>query len=66
MYQVYIKKDTGFDQKQLIGEFKDYDRAQEKIEAELAKNENLKYVIEEISGSVDIYGELITTVVEEN
>ncbi len=66
MYQVYIKKDTGFDPKHLIGEFKDFDKASEKIQNELAKNKDLKYVIEETTGRVDNYGELIATVVEEN
>lgn len=66
MYQVYIKKDTGFDSKKLIGEFSDYDKATEKIEAELAKDKDIKYVIEETSGHVDSYGELLTTVVDEN
>jgi len=63
MYKVYIK--TGLDRKK-IGEFRDFDEAQEKIEAELAKNEDLKYVIEETTGHVDIYGELVASVVDEN
>ena len=66
MYQVYIKTKTGFDRKQLIGEFRDFKKAHEKIEAELAKNKDLKYLIEETTGSVDSYGELIANVVEEN
>ena len=66
MYQVYIIKEAGFGSKNLIGEFKDFDNASEKIEAELAKNKDIKYVIEETSGHVDSYGELTTTVVEEN
>ncbi|MDD3012520.1 MAG: hypothetical protein PHC34_02310 [Candidatus Gastranaerophilales bacterium] len=63
MYQVYIK--TGLDRKK-IGEFRDFDKAQEIIETELAKNEDIKYVMEETTGSVDIYGELIANVVDEN
>ena len=66
MYQVYIKKETGFDPKYLIGEFKDFDAASERIQNELAKNPELKYIIEETTGRVDNYGELIATVVEEN
>lgn len=66
MYQVYIKKETGFCSKKLIGEFKDLDKASEKVQEELAKNEDIKYVIEETTGRVDNYGELIATVVEEN
>jgi len=66
MYQVYIKKDTGLDQKKLIGEFKDYDKAQERLEAELSRDENLKYVVEETTGAVDVYGNLIVDIIEEN
>jgi hypothetical protein len=66
MYQVYIKTETGYDQKKLLGEFNDFSRAYEKIETELAKNKDLKYVIEERTGSVDIYGELIIDIIEEN
>ncbi|GEM_PF-2842040 len=65
MYQVYIKTESGFNRKKL-GEFKDIEKAHEIIEAELAKDENLEYVIEETTGSVDIYGEMTTRVVEEN
>jgi len=65
MYQVYIKPETGLD-KVKIGEFKDIEKAHEKIEAELVKNKDLKYVIEEMSGGFDIWGEVITNVVEEN
>ena len=66
MYQVYIKKDAGFMSKNLIGEFNDIEKAYEKIENELAKNKDFKYILEEISGHVDIYGEPTTTVIEEN
>lgn len=66
MYQVYFKKETGFTSKQLIGEYDDLEEAFERIEFELAKNKDLKYVIEQTTGQVDIYGELITRVVEKN
>lgn len=66
MYQVYIKKASGFASKQLIGEFRDFDKASEKIQNELAKNPEIKYLIEETTGRVDNYGELVATVVEEN
>jgi len=66
MYHVYIKTETGFESKKLIGEFKDVDKAYEKIENELAKNKDIKYVIEETTGHIDSYGELLTSVVEEN
>lgn len=66
MYYVYLKEDTGFDSKKLVGEFKDYDDAFEKVDEELAKDKSVKYVVEETTGHVDNYGELITRVVEEN
>jgi len=66
MYQVYLKKDAGFMSKDLIGEFKDIDKAYEKVESELAKNKDFKYVIEETTGHVDIYGNLTVDVIEEN
>ena len=66
MYQVYLKKDTGFNSKDLVGEFKDIEKAYEKIENDLAKNKDIKYVLEETTGHVDIYGNLTVEVVEEN
>ena len=66
MYQVYIKTKSSYEGRKLIGKFKEYDEAWEKIEEELSKDKDIKYVIEETTGSVDIYGELIVDVVEEN
>ena len=66
MYQVYIKTPSSFDGRKLIGEFGDIDEAHERLEQELAKDKNLKYVIEEATGKVDIYGDLIVDVVDEN
>lgn len=66
MYQVYIKKETGYIQKELIGEYRDFNKACEKFETEVAKNNGLKYVMEETTGAVDGLGELIARVVKEN
>lgn len=66
MYQVYIKKETSFGSKKLIGEFSDVDEAYEKVDAEIAKDKDIKYVIEETTGQVDNYGELMSTVIDEN
>lgn len=66
MYQVYIKTSASYDGKKLLGEFSDYEKACEKVEAELEKNKDIKYVIEESDGSVNSYGDLITWVVDEN
>ena len=65
MYHVYIKG-SGLMAKKLVGEFRDYDKAFERVEAELAKDENIKYVVEETTGQVDSYGELIASVIDEN
>lgn len=65
MYQVYIKK-AGIMSKKLVGEFKDYDKAYEQVEVELAKDKDIKYIIEETDGHVDIYGDLTASVIEEN
>lgn len=66
MYYVYLKQETGFESKKLLGEYNDLDKAYERVEKELAKDKNIKYVIEETTGYVDNYGELIAEVVEEN
>lgn len=66
MYHVYIKDDSLFDSKKLIGEFSDLDKAYEKVDQELAKDKDIKYVIEETTGHVNSYGDLIADIVEEN
>ena len=66
MYQVYIIKDSGFNPKKLAGEFNDYDKACEKIETELAKDKDLKYVIEQMTGAFNSLGEPLTRVVKKN
>ena len=66
MFYVYLKQDTGFEDKKLVGEYSDVKKAYEKAEAILAKDKDAKYVIEETSGYVDNYGELIPTIVYEN
>lgn len=66
MYHVYIKKPSSFDPKNLIGEYKELDEARERIQKEIAKNPEVKYVIEQTTGHVDSYGELLATVVEKN
>jgi len=66
MYQVYIKVESSFDSKKLVGEFKEYEKACEKAESEIAKDKDIKYVIEETTGRVDNYGELVADVIDEN
>ncbi len=66
MYQVYKKDESSFDPKNLIAEYGDINKAYERVEKELEKDKDFKYVIEETTGFVDNYGELIATVVDEN
>ncbi len=66
MYQVYVIKSEGFQAENLVGEYREIDNAREKAESELAKNSDIKYIIKETKGSVDSYGELIATVIEQN
>lgn len=66
MYYVYIKQDTGFESKKLVGEFEDIDDAYDKIDEELAKDKDIKYVLEKQTGHVDIYGELTRQIIEKN
>ena len=66
MFQVYVKDEAAFDPKRLVGEYNTVEKAYAKAEELLKKNADIKYVIEETSGFVDNYGELIATVVDEN
>ena len=66
MYHVYIKTETGFDRRKLIGEFSDYEKVCVKIETELAKNKDFKYIVKETTGHVNIYGDLEISVIDEN
>ena len=66
MYQLYVMDESAFDSKKFIGEFSDIDNARGRLQKEFAKDKDIKYIIEETSGHVDSYGELTTTVVDEN
>jgi len=66
MYQVYVIDETAFNPKKLLGEFSSLDIARARAEKELTRDQDTKYIIEETTGHVDSYGELLTTVVEEN
>lgn len=66
MYHVYFIDETAFNPKKPAGEFSSIECAHARVEKELARNNDTKYVIEETTGHVDSYGELLTTVVEEN
>lgn len=66
MYQLYKKTLTGFDRRKLMGEYRELEKIREIIDAETAKDSEFRYVIEETTGKVNAYGELIVDVVDEN
>ncbi|NLE04636.1 MAG: hypothetical protein GX638_07530 [Crenarchaeota archaeon] len=66
MYQLYKKTQSGFDKRKLMGEYKELEKIREIIDAETAKDPEFRYIIEETTGKVNIYGELIVDVVDEN
>ena len=63
MYQVYIDKPSYYDP-EMIGEFKDLDKAIELAEKTKKEDTEITYTIEETNGCVNSYGEQITTVVK--
>lgn len=63
MYQVYIDKPSYYDP-ELVGEFKDLDKAIEVAEKEKASDDEVSYIIEETNGSMNSYGEQISRVVK--
>jgi len=63
MYQVYIDKPSYYDP-EMIGEFKDLDKAVELAEKTKKDDSEITYTIEETNGCVNSYGEQITTVVK--
>jgi hypothetical protein len=66
MYQLYIIDEKLFDPKKLVCEFSSIDNIRARLNKEITKNADVKYIIEETSGHVNSYGDLIATVVEEN
>ena len=77
MYHIYTIKNKSEFSKTLVAETKDYDEALEKAETKdydealekaekaIAGKEGYNYVVEETDGSMNSYGELLTTVVAE-
>ena len=66
MYHVYKKEKNVYDAKVLLGDYKDLDEADKRIEEELAKDPNFKYSLEETTGHVNNNGDLIVDIIEEN
>lgn len=66
MYQLYIIDEEAFDPKKLVAEFSDIDNVRARLQKEFARDNDTKYIIEQTTGHVDSYGNLIPTVIEEN
>ena len=66
MYHLYKKEKNVYDAKVLLGDYKDIDEADKRIEEELAKDPDFKYSLEETTGHVNNYGDLIVDIIEEN
>lgn len=66
MYHVYVIDESAFDPKKHIGDFSDIDNAHARLQKEITRDPETKYIIEQTTGHVNSYGELIATVVEEN
>jgi hypothetical protein len=66
MYHVYVIDESAFDPKKAIGDFGNLDDARKRLKREFAKNADTKYVIEETTGHVNSYGDLVAEVIEEN
>jgi len=66
MYHLYKKEKNVYDAKVLLGDYKDIDDADKRIEEELAKDPNFKYSLEETTGHVNNYGDLIVDIIQEN
>lgn len=65
MYHIYTIKNKSEFSKTLVAETKDYDEALEKAEKAIAGKEGYNYIVEETDGSMNSYGDLLTTVVAE-
>lgn len=63
MFQVYFDKPSLFEP-DMVGEFKDFDKAVEFAEKGKAEDSEITYTIEETNGSMNSYGEQKTRVVK--
>lgn len=66
MYQLYVIDESAFDPKKLVGEYSDIDNTRARLQKEFTRNPETKYIIEQTTGHVNSYGDLIATVIEEN
>lgn len=66
MYHVYVIDESAFDPKKHIGDFSNLDNAHARLQKEITSDPDVKYIIEQTTGHVNSYGELMADVVEEN
>jgi len=66
MFKVYVKSETSFDGRKHVGDFDDYDKAFEKVDNLIEEDKDVKYIVEETNGKVNIYGDLVVEVIDEN
>ena len=66
MYHVYTERNHSEFSRALVIETPDYDLAMEKAEKAIAGKPDLNYIVEQTDGSMNSYGELLTTVVAES
>lgn len=66
MYQLYVIDESAFDPKKMLGEFSDIDNVRARLQKEFTKDKDVKYIIEQTTGHVNSYGDLIAEVIEEN
>lgn len=64
MYYLYVERTTDFSPKK-IGEYIEFEDAQEKALEMKSVDPTIRYKIEETNGSISSYGDLLSTVVEE-
>ena len=65
MYHIYTERNHSEFTKTEIAQCKDYDEALKKAQKAIENKEGYNYIIEETDGSMNIYGELNSTVVAE-
>jgi len=66
MFHVYTQQRGASLTKTLVKDFKDLEEAFECAEKSIEGKSDLKYIIEETTGHVDSYGELLVDVVAES
>ncbi len=63
MYQLFVETENSFSP-DLAGEFSELELAQKEAKKVKAEDPTITYTIEESNGSVNSYGDLLTSVVE--